>query len=92
MHLFSESQEMVMVEGQRIAERLSKLVQIPSVGPENAGPRAGQPGEAALAAALADWFRQLGAETVSEVIAPGRPNVYGIWRNGSSRWMCTPTR
>jgi acetylornithine deacetylase/succinyl-diaminopimelate desuccinylase-like protein len=24
---------------------------------------------------------------VTEVIAPARPNVYGIWRNGSSRWV-----
>src|ERR1051325_6232711 len=76
-----------MVEGQRIAEWLSKLVQIPSVGPENAGPRAGQPGEEKIATALAGWFKELGAQTVTDPIKPGRPNVYGIWRNDSSRWI-----
>ena len=36
----------------RVVEWLTRLVQIPSVGPENAGPRSGPSSEAALAAAL----------------------------------------
>jgi acetylornithine deacetylase/succinyl-diaminopimelate desuccinylase-like protein len=76
-----------MFDTQRIVEWLSKLVQISSVGPENVGPRAGQAGEARIAAALAEWFKQVGGEVVTDVVSPGRPNVYGIWRNGSSRWI-----
>ncbi|MBI5877961.1 MAG: M20/M25/M40 family metallo-hydrolase [Chloroflexi bacterium] len=75
-----------MADTQRIVEWLGRLVQIPSVGPENAGPRAGQAGEAKIAAALAGWFKQVGAEVTVEEVKPGRPNVYGVWRNGSSRW------
>lgn len=67
---------------------LSRLVRIPSVTPPHAGPRAGTPGEARIAAELAAWFAGLGAEVVSEDAHPGRPNVYGIWRNpDSDRWV-----
>ena len=76
-----------MVEAARIAYWLGKLVQVPSVGPENAGPRAGPLGEAKIAAALADYFKQLGGEVTVEQVSPGRPNVYGVWRSGSSRWV-----
>ena len=34
-----------MMSGNRLAEWLSRLVQIPSVAPDQAGPRAGVPGE-----------------------------------------------
>lgn len=66
---------------------LQRLVQIPSVTPDQAGPRAGVPGEARIAAAVTEWFRQLGAdEVVVEDVHPGRPNVYGIWKGRSDRW------
>lgn len=66
---------------------LARLVQIPSVTPPQAGPRAGAPGEGRLAAAVAGWFADLGAEVVIDEVAPGRPNVYGIWRGRGERWL-----
>jgi acetylornithine deacetylase/succinyl-diaminopimelate desuccinylase-like protein len=65
---------------------LTRLVRIPSVTPEQAGPRAGVPGEARLAEAVASWFRELGAEVYVEDVLPGRPNVYGLWRGRTDRW------
>lgn len=75
--------------GEEIAALLAKLVQIPSVSPAQAGPRAGAPGEARLAAALASWFGELGGEVHTEEISPGRPNVYAIWRGTGDalRWL-----
>src|SRR3954470_17854406 len=71
---------------EQLAAWLKRLVQIPSVAPEQAGPRAGAPGEARLAAAVAGWFRDFGGEVYVEDVLPGRPNVYGIWRGTSARW------
>lgn len=71
----------------RLAEWLSRLVQTPSVAPAQAGPRAGVPGEARLAAELAGYFRELGGQVFSEEVLPDRPNVYGLWRGRSSRWV-----
>jgi acetylornithine deacetylase/succinyl-diaminopimelate desuccinylase-like protein len=65
---------------------LKRLVSIPSVIPEQAGPRAGVPGEARIADAVAGWFRDLGGEVFVEDVLPGRPNVYGIWRGRGERW------
>jgi acetylornithine deacetylase/succinyl-diaminopimelate desuccinylase-like protein len=73
--------------GNRIAEWLSRLVKIPSVAPAQAGPRAGVPGEARLATELAGYFRELGGQVFSEEALPGRPNIYGLWRGSSSRWV-----
>jgi acetylornithine deacetylase/succinyl-diaminopimelate desuccinylase-like protein len=70
-----------------VAEWVSRLVQIPSVNPDQAGPRAGLPGEARLAAQLAEWFRELGGEVTCEEPLAGRPNVYAIWRGSSDRWI-----
>jgi acetylornithine deacetylase/succinyl-diaminopimelate desuccinylase-like protein len=75
-----------MVTGNRLAEWLSRLVQIPSVAPDQAGPRAGTPGETRLAGELAGWFRELGGEVFTEEVLPDRPNVYGLWRGRSDRW------
>ena len=67
---------------------LARLVQIPSVTPLHAGPRAGQAGEGRIAAQLAQWFGALGAEVILEDAHPNRPNVYATWRNPSSdRWI-----
>jgi acetylornithine deacetylase/succinyl-diaminopimelate desuccinylase-like protein len=73
--------------GLRAAHWLSRLVQIPSVTPVQAGPRAGIPGEAALAEALAGWFAELGAQVQVEEVLTGRPNVYGLWRGRSDAWV-----
>jgi acetylornithine deacetylase/succinyl-diaminopimelate desuccinylase-like protein len=72
---------------QSIAHWLSRLVQIPSVSPDQAGPRAGEPGEGRLAAALAQWFAGLGGAVTCEEVAPGRPNVYATWRGQTDRWI-----
>lgn len=75
-----------MLETQ-LATWLTRLVQIPSVSPAQAGPRAGAPGEGAIAAAVAQWFAALGGEVHTEAVLPNRPNVYGIWRGHSDRWL-----
>jgi acetylornithine deacetylase/succinyl-diaminopimelate desuccinylase-like protein len=77
---------MEMIDGNVLAGWLSRLVQIPSVSPAQAGPRAGTPGEGQLAAGVARWFREFGGEVHTEEVLPGRPNVYGIWRGRSDRW------
>src|SRR5689334_23000085 len=74
------------ITNEQLASWLQRLVQIPSVTPEQAGPRAGTPGETQLAGAIASWFRELGGEVYVEDVVPGRPNVYGIWRGTSARW------
>src|SRR5215213_3486633 len=71
---------------EHLAAWLKRLVHIPSVTPEQAGPRAGAPGEARLAEAVAGWFRDFGGEVYVEDVLPGRPNVYAIWRGASERW------
>lgn len=76
-----------MVETHNIVEWLSRLVQIPAVGPANAGPRSGVPGEARLAQQLSAWFQAYGATVVQEDVFPNRPNVYAIWRGTSDRWL-----
>lgn len=64
------------------SEWLARLVQVPSVTPPQAGPRAGAPGEARLAAATARWFAELGGAVEVREVLPGRPNVYGVWGGG----------
>lgn len=77
-----------MITGSRLAEWLQKLVQIPSVSPDQAGPRAGVPGEGRLAEEVARWFQSLGGEVQQEEVVPGRPNIYGLWPNSrSDRWL-----
>lgn len=77
----------MIADTERIIYWLSKLVQIPSVSSIQAGSKAGQPGEQALAEFLAETFRALGADEVElEELLPGRPNVYAIWRGTSDRW------
>ncbi|MBM3459234.1 MAG: M20 family metallopeptidase, partial [Armatimonadetes bacterium] len=70
----------------RVAEWTARLVQIPSVNPEQAGPRAGEPGEARIAAEVARWFAGLGGEVQTEEYLPGRPMVCGIWPGRTGRW------
>jgi acetylornithine deacetylase/succinyl-diaminopimelate desuccinylase-like protein len=75
-----------MIAGERAAAWLGRLVRIPSVTPDQAGPRAGVPGEGALARQLARWFEALGGEVHQQEVLPGRPNVYGLWRGRAGRW------
>ncbi len=66
---------------------LSRLVQIPSVTPVQAGPNAGEPGEAQIAAALAGWFAGLGGSVETEEVHPDRPSVYAIWPGRTDAWV-----
>ena len=77
----------MMVTGEAVATWLSRLVQIPSVTPAQAGPRAGVLGEGRIAAEVAQWFRQCGGEVYLDEVLPGRPNVYGLWRGRSPQWF-----
>ena len=76
-----------MVETERIIEWLRRLVQIPSVGPANAGARSGKCDESQIAARVTEWFRAFGGEVEQEDVSPGRPNTYGIWRGQTNRWI-----
>jgi acetylornithine deacetylase/succinyl-diaminopimelate desuccinylase-like protein len=62
----------------RLAHWTSALVRIPSVNPMHAGPKAGTPGERAIALALAGWLEGFGARVEVSEVADGRPNVYGL--------------
>ena len=75
------------VDAQTLANWVSCFVQIPSVSPAQAGPRAGISGEAQIADAIADWFRGLGANVFIDEVLPGRPNVYGMWQGKTDRWL-----
>jgi len=76
-----------MLNVDKIAEWLTRLVQIPSVSPDQAGPRAGAPSEGKLAAAVAQWLQRFDGEVYTEDVLPGRPNVYGLWRGREDRWL-----
>jgi acetylornithine deacetylase/succinyl-diaminopimelate desuccinylase-like protein len=57
---------------------LAELIALPSVHPEAAAGGT-RPGEAAVAAWLADRLRRLGAGVTLRPLAPGRPNVVGVF-------------
>lgn len=76
-----------MIPSHTLAHWLSRLVQIPSVTPDQAGPRAGVPGEAQLAAAVAHWFQEFGGTVHQEEVLPNRPNVFGLWAGRTSQWI-----
>jgi acetylornithine deacetylase/succinyl-diaminopimelate desuccinylase-like protein len=63
------------------------MVQIPSVSPDQAGPRSGIPGEARLAAEVARWFQAFGGQVHHHEVLPDRPNIYGLWYGQSDRWL-----
>lgn len=67
---------------------LQRLVQIPSVTPNHAGPKALTPGEAAMSTYVARVFQDLEAdELVYDPVLPKRDNVYAIWY-GQSPEVC----
>jgi acetylornithine deacetylase/succinyl-diaminopimelate desuccinylase-like protein len=72
---------------EQLAAWLQRLIAIPSVAPEQAGPLAGEAGEGRIAEAVAGYFSALGGEVHTHEVLPGRPNVYGIWRGESERWL-----
>src|SRR4029079_12595658 len=76
----------MITSSEQLAAWLGRLVALPSVTPEQAGPRATAPGEARLAQALASWFLEFGGEVEIEEVLPERPNVYAIWRGTGERW------
>jgi acetylornithine deacetylase/succinyl-diaminopimelate desuccinylase-like protein len=78
---------MGLVTAEQLAAWLSRLVQIPSVSPHQAGPRARIIGEGQLGEALAGWFRQFGAEVQVEEVLQGRSNIYAMWRGQSEQWV-----
>src|SRR3954471_19518812 len=69
----------------RLVHWTSALVRIPSVNPVHAGPKAGVPGERALALALAGWLAGFGARVEVCDVVDGRPNVYGLVPGRSDR-------
>ncbi|OUC05002.1 hypothetical protein RY27_29915, partial [Litorilinea aerophila] len=78
-----------MIPAPALAAWLSRLVQIPSVTPVQAGPKAlahGPAGEARLAERLAEWFQQFGGQVTVEEVQPGRPSVYALWSGRTDRW------
>lgn len=80
-----------MVSGEAVAAWLTRLVQIPSVNPAQAGPRAGTPGEAALAEALQGWFLELGGEVRRDEVLPHRWNLYATWPGATDAWAAVDT-
>lgn len=70
---------------------LADLVAIPSVNPRLVP---GASGEAAIAAAIAEWLRDAGLDVILEEAAPGRPNVIGVLEgraSGGSLLLCGHT-
>lgn len=59
-------------------ELLREMVSIPSVHPE-ADSGGTKQGEAAMAEWIADYLRRLGADVSTRALAPGRPNVIGVF-------------
>jgi acetylornithine deacetylase/succinyl-diaminopimelate desuccinylase-like protein len=72
-------------DGAALAAGVGRFVRIPSVNPDQAGPRAGRPGEAAMAAELAAVARRLGGEVTLDEVLPGRPNVYARFAGTEDR-------
>jgi acetylornithine deacetylase/succinyl-diaminopimelate desuccinylase-like protein len=71
-----------MISGDQIARWLSRLVQIPSVSPHQAGA-----GEGRLADELLRFFAAQGGECFRDEVLPGRSNIYAMWRGRSDRWI-----
>jgi len=72
---------------QKLANWVSRLVQIPSVTPSQAGRRKDLSEEGVIARQVVEWFRNFGGEVYLEEVAENRPNVYGIWRGKTDKWV-----
>lgn len=76
----------------QLAESVAQLVRIPSVNTLHAGPKAGVPGEAAVARAVAERLEECGAQqVVLDEIEPGRLNVYGLVAGHTDRLVVLDT-
>lgn len=71
---------------EELARWLSKLIQIPSVTPDQAAGNTAIAGENRMATALSNWFRQFGGEVYIDEVLPNRPNVYAIWWGTGDHW------
>jgi acetylornithine deacetylase/succinyl-diaminopimelate desuccinylase-like protein len=75
-----------MMTSNKLAEWLSRVVQIPSVNPSHAStPEIS--GEGRLATQLVEWFSAFGGQVYTEEIYPNRPSVYAIWKGKTDRWV-----
>lgn len=77
----------MLIADEILAGWLTRLVQLPSVTPVQAGARSGRTGEAQIVSAIASWFKALGGEVHVDECILGRPSVYGIFSGNSNRWV-----
>lgn len=77
----------MLIADEILAGWLTRLVQLPSVTPVQAGARSGRTGEAQIVSAIASWFKALGGEVHVDECILGRPSVYGIFPGNSNRWV-----
>ena len=77
----------MVIADEILAGWLSRLVQIPSVTPVQAGARSGQTGEAQIVSEISKWFKALGGEVHVDECIPGRPSVYGVFPGNTNRWV-----
>lgn len=74
------------IEIQDVITLVSELVKIDSSNPWLVP---GSPGEAVVAAYIADWLKPLGVEVRLEEVENGRPNLIAIWRGtGGGKSLC----
>ena len=69
-----------------LIKELRKLVAIPSVNPDHGAKNPAFVGEGRMAAALRDAFEEVGADEAwldDSDTAPGRPNVYAIFKSNA---------
>lgn len=76
----------MLIADEILAGWLTRLVQLPSVTPVQAGARSGTTGEAQIVSAIAGWFKALGGEVHVDECILGRPSVYGIFPGTTNRW------
>lgn len=76
----------MLIADEILAGWLTRLVQLPSVTPVQAGARSGTTGEAQIVSAIASWFKALGGEVHVDECILGRPSVYGIFPGTTNRW------
>lgn len=77
----------MLIADEILAGWLTRLVQLPSVTPVQAGARSGRTGEAQIVSAIASWFKALGGEVHVDECILGRPSVYGIFPGNSNQWV-----
>ncbi|MFT7645848.1 MAG: acetylornithine deacetylase/succinyl-diaminopimelate desuccinylase-like protein [Candidatus Poriferisodalaceae bacterium] len=71
-----------------LAERVGDLVRIPSVNPEQTGPKSNSDGERSLASWLAERTADMGADVTVDDVVDGRCNVYATFPGKTERSLC----